>query len=155
MHLTLQIMHVRVSESNQSTTTGLFASPDLKNDLDKCTPRHTEVAKGWQSTLLGLALAQLQILVIFIPTSTMPQTGLFFFKFLEIIFMPPKILFSFPESRVRKHQLLTATSFPEELPSSELQLPSPRLATSPLNIEHNERAFFKQPFYTAPLKGTI
>lgn len=45
MQLTLQIMHVRVSESNPSTTTGLFASPDLKNDLDECTPRHTEVAK--------------------------------------------------------------------------------------------------------------
>lgn len=77
MQLTLQIMHVRVSESNQSTTTGLFASPDLKNDLDECTPRHTEVAKGWQSTLLGLALAQLQMLLIFIPTSTRPQTELF------------------------------------------------------------------------------
>lgn len=37
----------------------------------------------------------------------------------------------------------------------ELQLPRPRPATSSLNIEHNERAFFKQPFYTAPLKGTI
>lgn len=69
--------------------------------------------------------------------------------------MCPKVLFSFPECRVRKQQLLMATSFPDELPSSELQLPSPRPATSSLNIEHNERAFFKQPFYTAPLKGTI
>lgn len=68
--------------------------------------------------------------------------------------MSPKVLFSFPECTVRKHQLLMATWFPDELPSSELQLPSPRLATSSLNIEHNERAFFKQPFYTAPLKGT-
>lgn len=68
--------------------------------------------------------------------------------------MLPKVLFSFPECRVRKHQLLIATSFPDELPSPELQLPSPRLATSSLNIEHNEGAFFKQSFYTAPLKGT-
>lgn len=82
-------------------------------------------------------------------------TNWIIFKFMEIFFMPPKVLFSFPESTARKHQLLTATSFPDEFPSSELQLPSPRLATSPLNIEHNECAFFKQPFYTAPLKGTI
>lgn len=74
-------------------------------------------------------------------------------KLMEIFFMPPKVLFSFPECTVRKHQLLTATSFPDELPSSELQLPSPRLATSSLNIEQNECAFFKQPFYAAPLKG--
>lgn len=41
------------------------------------------------------------------------------------------------------------------LASLELQLPNPSLATSSLNIEHNEHAFFKQAFYTAPLKGTI
>lgn len=85
---------------------------------------------------------------------TRPQTELFWssWKFFSCLL---KVLFSFSESTARKHQLLTATSFPDELPSSELQLPSPRLATSSLNIEHNERAFFKQPFYTAPLKGTI
>lgn len=77
MQLTLQIMHVRASESNQSTTSGLFASPDLKNDVDECTPRHTEVAKGWQSTLLGLALAQFQMLVVFISMSTSHKLNYF------------------------------------------------------------------------------
>lgn len=72
MQLTLQIAHFRGSESNQSTT-GLFASPELKNDLDECTPRHTEVAKAWQSTFSGLGLVQFQMFVIFICMSTRPQ----------------------------------------------------------------------------------
>lgn len=63
---------------------------------------------------------------------------------------------SFPTYTVSKLcQLLTAISFPDVLASLELQLPNPSLATSSLNIEHNEHAFFKQAFYTAPLKGTI
>lgn len=77
MQLTLQIVHVRGSESNQSTTTGLFAFPELKNDLDECTPRHTEAARGRQSTLSGLALVQVQMLVIFICMSKRPQMNYF------------------------------------------------------------------------------
>lgn len=77
MQLTLQIVHVRDSESNQSTTTGLFASPELKNYLQERTPKHTEVARGWQSTLSGLALVRFQMFVIFICMSTRPHTELF------------------------------------------------------------------------------
>lgn len=62
---------------------------------------------------------------------------------------------SFPSYTVSKHQLLAAMPFPDVLASLELQLPHPSLPTSSLNIEHNEQAFFKQTFYTAPLKGTI
>lgn len=62
---------------------------------------------------------------------------------------------SFPTYTVSKCQLLIAISFPDVLASLELPLPNPSLATSLLNIEHNEHAFFKKAFYTAPLKGTI
>lgn len=70
---------------------------------------------------------------------------------------------SFPTYRVSRRQLLTAISFPGMPASLGLQLPNPTLATSSLNIEHNEHAFFKQVFYVAgwgkittkaPLKGT-
>lgn len=78
---------------------------------------------------------------------------------MEILFVLPRgyIQFpSFPTYRVSKRQLLTAISFPDVPASLELQLPNPSLATSLLNIEHNEHTFFKkQAFYTAPLKGTI
>lgn len=50
---------------------------------------------------------------------------------------------SFPTYTVSKHQILTAISFPDTLASLELQLPNPSLATSSLNIEHNEHAFFQ------------
>lgn len=76
MQLTLQIVHVRGSESNQSATAGLFASPELKKHLDECTPRHSEIARGWQSTLSGPALVRFQMLVIFIFMSTRPQAEL-------------------------------------------------------------------------------
>lgn len=77
MQLTLQVVHVRGSESSQSTTAGLFASPELKNDLEECTPRHTEAAGGWPSTLPGLPLVQFQMLLIFICMSTRPQLNYF------------------------------------------------------------------------------
>lgn len=79
-------------------------------------------------------------------------------KFMECFFMLPRgytQIPSLPTYTVSKRQPLKAISFPDTLAPLELQLPRPGLATSSLNIEHNELAFSKQGFYTAPLKGTI